>query len=400
MNFPSIEDQLNAIKRGTVEVLPEDELVKKLKKAEAKNKPLNIKMGFDPTAPDIHLGHTVGIRKLRQFQDLGHKVTVIIGDYTATVGDPTDKKVTRPRLTHEDVMKNADTYKNQILKILNPEQTEFRFNGEWFSKMSFNDVMSLGASCTVAQMLERNDFSNRYKSQQPISLHEFFYPLMQGYDSVEIDADLEMGATEQKFNLVMGRQLQEHHGKEKQCILTMPVLEGIDGVQRMSKSIGNYIGIDESPREIFGKTMKIPDELIYRYFELVTDVTLDELPKIKEFTESDPRNAKRSLARKIVDMYHAEGSGKAAEEEFDRIFIKKDVPDDVAEHKVTAGSIRMIDFIHEVGFAKSKGEARRLIKGGGVTYNKEKFTEEEGDVTFVNDAILKVGKKKFLKTII
>jgi len=399
MSFPSIEDQLKAIKRGTVEVLPEDELIKKLKRSAEKNEPLNIKMGFDPTAPDIHLGHTVGIRKLRQFQDLGHKVTVIIGDYTATVGDPTDKKVTRPRLSHEDVIKNAETYKTQILKILKEDQTEFRYNGEWFSEMSFNDVMGMAATCTVAQMLERNDFSNRYKSGQPISLHEFFYPLMQGYDSVMIDADLEMGATEQKFNLVMGRQLQEFHDKEKQCILTMPVLEGIDGVQRMSKSIGNYIGIDESPREIFGKTMRIPDELIYRYYELVTDATLDELPELKAFAEKDPRNAKRALARRIVDMYHEEGNGKAAEEEFDRIFIKKDVPDDVPEFSIPSESMRMIDFIHEVGFAQSKGEARRLIKGGGVKYNDEKFTDEEGDVTFVKDAILKVGKKKFLKTV-
>jgi tyrosyl-tRNA synthetase len=399
MGFPSVEEQLKVIKRGTVELLPEDEMVKKLKRSIEKNRPLQIKMGFDPTAPDIHLGHTVGIRKLRHFQDLGHHVIVIIGDYTATVGDPTDKKVTRPRLSHEDVMKNAETYKKQILKILIPEQTSFRYNGEWFGKMQFTDVMNLASSTTVAQMLERNDFSNRYKEGQPISLHEFFYPLMQAYDSVMISADLEMGATEQKFNLVMGRHIQEIHEMEKQCVLTMPVLEGLDGKQRMSKSLGNYIGIDESPKEIFGKTLSIPDALIFRYFELVTDATMDELDELKPFIEKDPRNAKRVLAKRLVSMYHSKEAAEAAEAEFDRIFIKKDIPDDVPERKIEEAEWRMIDFIHHVGFAGTKGDARRLIKGGGVSYNGEKFLNETGNVTLIDGAILKVGKKKFLKTV-
>lgn len=400
MAFPDLNTQLQVIQRGTIDLLPEDELKAKINRSIKENKPMIIKMGFDPTAPDIHLGHTVGIRKLRHFQDLGHHVVVIIGDYTATVGDPTDKKVTRPRLSHEKVMENAETYKTQILKILRPELTSFRYNGEWFKNMPFTDVMGLAAQTTVAQMLERNDFSNRYKSGQPISLHEFFYPLMQAYDSVEIDADIELGATEQKFNLMMGRQIQEAHEKEKQCILTLPVLEGLDGVQRMSKSTGNYIGIDESPKEIFGKTLSIPDALIYRYFELVTDATLEELPKLEEFAKADPRNAKRALAKRLVAMYHSAEAAQSAEDEFDRIFIKKDVPDDMPEQAFEVSSMGAIDLIHSVGFAASKGEARRLIRGNGVSYNGEKVTDENAVLTLVNEAVLKVGKKKFLKTLL
>jgi tyrosyl-tRNA synthetase len=398
--FPPLEQQLAVIKRGTIDCLPENELKAKLNRAITKNKSMIVKMGFDPTAPDIHLGHTVGIRKLRHFQDLGHRVVVIIGDYTATVGDPTDKKVTRPRLSHEDVLANAETYKTQILKILKPELTSFRFNGDWFKAMPFTDVMALASQSTVAQMLERNDFSNRYKTGQPISLHEFFYPLMQAYDSVEIDADIELGATEQKFNLMMGRQIQEAYNKEKQCILTLPVLEGLDGVQRMSKSTGNYIGINESPRDMFGKVLSLPDTMIYRYFELVTDVPIEELDELKAFAEKDPRNAKRALAKRLVTMYHDQAAANAAEEEFDRIFIKKDVPDDVPEQKFTVAEMGIIDLIFTVGFAESKGEARRLVRGNGVSYNNEKISDENAIIKFVHEAVLKVGKKKFLKTLV
>ncbi|MCB0278449.1 MAG: tyrosine--tRNA ligase [Calditrichaeota bacterium] len=399
MTFAPVTEQLKEIKRGTVDLLPENELIDKLNRSIKSGKPLHIKMGFDPTAPDIHLGHTVGIRKLRQFQDLGHKVIVIIGDYTATVGDPSDKKVTRPRLKHEDVLKNAETYKKQMLKILKAELTEFRYNGEWFKSMPFSDVMSLAASTTVAQMLERNDFSNRYKSGQPISLHEFFYPLMQAYDSVMIDADVELGATEQKFNLVMGRTIQEAYDKEKQCILTLPVLVGLDGVQRMSKSLGNYIGIDESAKDIYGKTLSIPDEQIYPYFELVTDVTLSELEEIKKRAESDPRNTKRELARKLVTMYHSEKSALDAEAEFDRIFINKDLPDKIAEYEIRQNPISILDLITDVNFATSKGEARRLIRGNGVSYNNEKITDENLVLELVEGHVLKVGKKRFVKTV-
>jgi tyrosyl-tRNA synthetase len=400
MPFPSIEDQLKLIHRGTIDLLPEDELIEKLKKSIKTNKPLKIKMGFDPTAPDIHLGHTVGIRKLRQFQDLGHHVIVIIGDYTATVGDPTDKKITRPRLSHEDVMANAETYKKQILKILKKEQTEFRYNGEWFAKMNFNEVMALAASTTVAQILERNDFSNRYKSGQSISLHEFFYPLMQAYDSVVIEADLEMGATEQKFNLVMGRQIQEMYGKEKQCVLTMPVLPGLDGVNRMSKSLGNYIGIDESAKDIFGKTLSIPDDLIYQYYELVTDISNDDLDSKKKFITEDPRNAKRELAKKLVLMYHSQEAAEIAEEEFDRIFINKGLPDDIDDVKIEHSELGILDLILLANFAESKSEARRLVRGNGVSYNDHKITDENSVIKILENGILKVGKKKFIKTIL
>ena len=281
MSFPTLNEQMDVIRRGTVDLLPEDELVKKIEKSIKENTPLIIKQGFDPTAPDIHLGHTVGIRKLKQFQDLGHQVVVIIGDYTAMVGDPSEKNSTRPRLTHGQVMQNAETYRLQFFKILDKNRIEIRFNGEWFKKLTFEEVMELASRFTVARMLERDDFSKRYSGQLPISIHEFFYPLMQGYDSVVIKADVEIGATEQKFNLVIGRQIQKEYGLEPQIVLTLPVLEGIDGTQRMSKSLGNYIGIDEAANETYGKVMSIPDKLIYPYFELVTDISLDELKSIK-----------------------------------------------------------------------------------------------------------------------
>jgi len=279
MSFPSVNEQMDLIKRGTVEILPEEELVKKIEKSIKENIPLIIKQGFDPTAPDIHLGHTVGIRKLRHFEELGHQVVVIIGDYTAMVGDPSEKNSTRPRLSHTDVMEHAQTYQDQFFKILDQNKTQVQFNGDWFSKMNFAEIMNLASKFTVARMLERDDFAKRYTGQLPISIHEFFYPLMQGYDSVEIKADVELGATEQKFNLVIGRNIQKEFGQDPQVILTLPVLEGLDGKQRMSKSLGNYIGIDEAPAEIFGKTMSVPDEMILRYFELVSDVDSAELKK-------------------------------------------------------------------------------------------------------------------------
>ncbi len=271
MSFPTLNEQMDVIRRGTVDLLPENELVQKIEKSIKENKQLIIKQGFDPTAPDIHLGHTVGIRKLKQFQDLGHQVVVIIGDYTAMVGDPSEKNSTRPRLTHEEVIENAKTYQEQFFKILDTKKTQIRFNGDWFKKLSFEKIMELASKFTVARMLERDDFANRYTNQLPISIHEFFYPLMQGYDSVMIKADVEIGATEQKFNLVIGRQIQKEYGQEPQIVLTLPVLEGVDGTQRMSKSLGNYIGIDESGNETYGKVMSIPDKLIYPYFELISE---------------------------------------------------------------------------------------------------------------------------------
>ncbi len=400
MSFPSINEQMDLIHRGTVEILPEEELVKKLEKSLKEDKPLIIKQGFDPTAPDIHLGHTVGIRKLRHFQELGHQVVVIIGDYTAMVGDPSEKNSTRPRLSHEQVMEHAQTYQNQFFKILDAEKTEVRFNGEWFSTMNFAQIMNLASKFTVARMLERDDFAKRYAGQLPISIHEFFYPLMQGYDSVEIKADVELGATEQKFNLVIGRNIQKEFGQEPQIILTLPVLEGLDGKQRMSKSLGNYIGIDEAPAEMYGKTMSLPDEMILRYFELVTDVDSAELQRLKtqlEDPETNPRDVKQYLGRTLVRMYHNKAAALQAEEAFKQIFVKKDVPDDMPEFTVSEAEIRIVDLMVAAGTASSKGEARRLVQGGGVSVNGKKITDPFTKITVENGQVLKVGKRKFVK---
>ncbi len=402
MAFPGINEQMDVIKRGTVEVLPEDELVKKLERSLKTNKPLIIKQGFDPTAPDIHLGHTVGIRKLRHFQELGHQVVVIIGDYTAMVGDPSEKNTTRPRLTHEEVMEHAKTYQEQFFKILDKEKTIIRYNGEWFAKLNFAEIMELASKFTVARMLERDDFAKRYAAQQPISIHEFFYPLMQGYDSVMIEADVELGATEQKFNLVIGRNIQREYGQEPQVILTLPVLEGLDGKQRMSKSIGNYIGIDEPPKEIYGKAMSIPDDLIYRYFELVTDVDQTELNEIHKQLQDpsvNPRDVKKYLSRTLVRMYYDQDAARQAEKEFENIFVKKDLPDEIPEIPVTENKIRISDLLVQTNTAESKGQARRLIQGGAVSIDGDKINDPFYEVEIRNGQILKVGKRKFVKLV-
>jgi tyrosyl-tRNA synthetase len=400
MSFPALNEQMDVIRRGTVELLPEDELVRKLEKSLKNNKPLIIKQGFDPTAPDIHLGHTVGIRKLKQFEELGHQVVVIIGDYTAMVGDPSEKNSTRPRLTHEQVMINARTYQQQFFKILDERKTIIRYNGDWFSKLTFEQIMELAAKFTVARMLERDDFANRYKNQLPISIHEFFYPLMQGYDSVMIDADVELGATEQKFNLVIARQIQKEFGKEEQIVLTLPVLEGVDGVQRMSKSSGNYIGIDEPPKEIYGKTLSIPDQLIYPYFELISDVDLGELARIKkqlENPQTNPRDVKRYLARTLVRMYHNAQAAQTAEQEFDQIFIDKKLPAEIPEFSLPHKAYRLDDLLVETKTAASKGEARRLIQQGGVTIDNERIEDPFKNISLAKEIILKVGKRKFAR---
>ncbi len=400
MSFPPLNEQMDLIKRGIVELLPEEEMVKKIERSIKENKPLVIKQGFDPTAPDIHLGHTVGIRKLKHFQDLGHQVVVIIGDYTAMVGDPSEKNTTRPRLTHEQVMEHAKTYQEQFFKILDSKKTIVRFNGEWFSKMNFAEIMELASKFTVARMLERDDFAKRYANQQPISIHEFFYPLMQGYDSVMIRADVEIGATEQKFNLVIGRDIQREYGQEPQVILTLPVLEGLDGKQRMSKSIGNYIGIDEDPKEMYGKTMSIPDELIYRYFELVTDVdqkTLDEIKAKLKDPKTNPRDLKMQLAYTLVRMYHGEEAAEYASAEFKKVFVKKDIPDEMPEMKFTQAQMRIDELLLTTKTANSKSEARRLITGGGVSVDGQKITDPFFTVDLKDGQILKVGKRKFVR---
>jgi tyrosyl-tRNA synthetase len=400
MSYPPMNEQMDVIRRGTIDLLPEDELVKKIEKSIKQNKPLIIKQGFDPTAPDIHLGHTVGIRKLKQFQELGHQIVVIIGDYTAMVGDPSEINTTRPRITHDDVMKNAKTYQEQFFKILDKKKTQMRYNGEWFSRMTFDEIMGLASKFTVARMLERDDFAKRYSSQLPISIHEFFYPLMQGYDSVMIKADVELGATEQKFNLVIARQIQKEFNIEQQIVLTLPVLAGLDGTQRMSKSLGNYIGIDEPADETYGKVMSIPDKLMYSYFELISDVSLSELADIKmrlQDEKTNPRDLKKLLARTIVRMYHSEKASMKAEEAFERVFVKKKIPEQMAEFKLKNNSYRIDDLLIQTKTADSKSNARRLIQQGGVSVNGEKISDPFTEIAINGEIILKVGKRKFAK---
>ena len=396
------EKQFKIISRGAIDILPEGEFEERLKKSIAENKPLRVKQGFDPTAPDIHLGHTVGIRKLKQFQDLGHQVVLIIGDYTGLVGDPSGRSATRPQLTYDQVMANAETYQNQFFKILNKSKTEVHYNGEWFAKMDFREIMELSAKFTVARMLERDDFEKRYKSGNPISIHELFYPLMQAYDSVAIKADVEIGATEQKFNLLTGREIQQDYGVEPQLVLTTPVLVGIDGHQRMSKSIGNYIGIDESPNEIFGKVMSIPDVLIYQYFELVTDISMDRLEEIRQQlsdNNANPMIIKKELGETLVSMYHSSDEAKKAREEFERVFSKRELPEDIPDFNCSAyeGPVWIVRLMTDSQLAKSNGEARRLIKGGGVSLDGRKVTDEDFELSPRDGMMIKVGKRRYLR---
>lgn len=398
--FASVEEQLKIIKRGATEIIPEEELIRKLEKSYKENKPLNIKLGCDPTRPDLHLGHSVVLRKLAQFQSLGHQAILIIGDFTAMIGDPSGKNSTRPPLTAEEAKQNAVSYWEQASKILDREKTKIVYNSEWLGEMKFEDVIKLASKYTVARMIERDDFTKRYKAGTPISLHEFLYPLAQAMDSVAIESDVELGGNDQKFNLLVGRDIQREYGKEPQVILTMPLLVGTDGTEKMSKSYDNYIGIDEAPNEMFGKALSIPDELIYDYYELATDVTDEELAEIKKSLEDEkvnPRDIKRALARKIVAMYHSEEAALKAQEEFDNIFIKKGIPDDVPTKEMTETEIGIIDLIVNVGFAPSKGEARRLVQQGGVSIDGEKITDFKSIVKLKSEQILKVGKRKFIK---
>ena len=401
-----INEQLKIVKKGTAEILLESELIEKLKKAQKENRQLIVKLGLDPTAPDIHLGHTVVLRKLKAFQDLGHKIVIIIGDYTGMIGDPTGKSETRKQLTRDEVLRNAETYKKQMFKILDPEKTEVKFNSEWLSEMTFRDVINLSAKYTVARMLEREDFKKRFTTGLPISIHEFFYPLMQGYDSVEIKADIELGGTDQKFNILMGRTLQKEYGNDGvQIGMLMPILEGTDGVKKMSKSLGNYIGINEEPKQMYGKTMSIPDELIIRYFELVTDVHPDEIEKMKQDMESNrinPRDLKMKLAREIIKLYHDEESAIKAEEEFKAIFQKGALPDDIPEVVIDAnelenGAIWLAKLLVLLKLSPSTSEARRSIGQGAVKVNEEKVTDVKLNIVLKDGDIVQVGKRKFAK---
>ncbi|MGG1618316.1 tyrosine--tRNA ligase [Paenibacillus sp. NRS-1781] len=400
-----VERQLNVIQRGVAEIVPEDELKRKLIKSVISGEPLQIKLGLDPSAPDIHIGHTVVMHKLRQFQELGHQVQLIIGDFTGKIGDPTGKSETRKQLSEEDVQRNAQTYKEQIFKILDPEKTKVYYNSHWLAPMSFADVVTLAAKVTVARMLERDDFTKRYQNGLPISIHEFFYPLMQGMDSVELRSDIELGGTDQKFNLLMGRTLQKEYGVEPQATITLPLLEGLDGVQKMSKSLGNYIGVDEEPNEIYGKSMSVPDELMLKYFELATDLNNEELAELAEGIKNGsvhPRDAKMKLAGTLVRMYHGKEAKEAAKQHFVTVFQQRALPDDIEEFTLTEdhledGGIRVIQLLTQLGFAASNGEAKRSIQQGSVKINEEKWTDVNEAYTPQEGDIVQVGKRKFAK---
>ena len=398
----SAAEQFRLISHGVADLLPEDEFKKKLEKSVATNTPLIVKLGLDPTAPDIHLGHTVVLRKLKLFQDFGHKVIILIGDFTARIGDPTGKSVTRPPLTEEQVVENAKTYQEQIFKVLDPEKTEVRFNSEWLSKLDFADVLKLASKYTVARMLERDDFHKRYTEGRPISIHEFMYPLMQGYDSIALKADVEFGGTDQTFNLLMGRHLQGEEGMPEQTIITMPILEGLDGVQKMSKSLGNYIGISEAPSEMYGKAMSIPDELMMRYFMLVTDMSIEEQEQLAKDLESGaahPRDVKMKLAHTIVRLYHGEEAANFGQDEFVRVFQKHAMPTDIPEYKVaiTEEPVFVPQLLSGAGLTASNGEARRSIKAGAFKIDGEKCNEEH--IVLKDGMVLQVGKRKFIKIV-
>lgn len=401
LNFPSVNEQMDIIRRGSSEIIPEEELVQKLERSIKEHKPLIVKLGCDPSRPDLHIGHSVVLRKLAQFQKLGHQAVLIIGDFTGMIGDPSGRNKTRPALSLEETRINGQSYLEQASKILHKEDTRIVYNSEWLSKMSFEDVIKLSSKYTVARMLERDDFTKRYNSGQPISMHEILYPLAQAMDSVAIASDVELGGTDQKFNLLVGRDIQREFGIEPQVILTMPLIVGTDGIEKMSKSYNNYIGISEPPREIYGKTLSIPDTLITNYFELATDISNSELNEIKlQLSDPgiNPRNLKRSLARKIVAMYWGEEAAKDAEDEFDRIFIKKEMPDEIPEYIWTNGNqAGILDLLTITNSAPSKGEARRLVLQGGVSIDGEKIDDITAIVNIKDGSVLKVGKRKFLR---
>jgi len=399
----NLKEQLKIIKRGTVEILTEDELTKKLEKSISTGVPLKVKAGFDPTAPDIHIGHTVLIHKMRQFQELGHEIIFLIGDFTAMIGDPSGRSEIRKPLSRDEVMKNSLTYQKQIFKILDEKKTKVVFNSQWMDKMPPPALIELTAKYTVARMLERDDFSKRYKSQHPISIHEFLYPLIQGYDSVALKADIELGGTDQKFNLLVGRELQRDYGQERQVVITMPLLEGTDGIQKMSKSLGNYIGITEPPKEMFGKIMSISDELMMRYYELLSDITVDELEGLRNGIKDGsmhPMELKKKLAREIIQRFHSEIEASDAQREFEKVFSQKELPDDmpVVELKWDGDELWLPHIIHTSGVSKSSSEARRLIKEGAVTVNGERVTDIEKKLKRA-EYIIKVGKKRFVKVV-
>lgn len=393
----AIDEQLNIIRRGADEILVEEELIAKLKQG----RPLKIKAGFDPTAPDLHLGHTVLINKLKQFQDLGHEVLFLIGDFTGMIGDPSGKSATRPPLTQAEVHENARTYQTQIFKILDHKKTRVVFNSEWMGSKSSADMIKLAASSTVARMLERDDFSKRYSSGQAIAIHEFLYPLIQGYDSVELEADVELGGTDQKFNLLMGRQLQEQHGQKPQVVLTMPILEGLDGVQKMSKSLNNYIGIADEPKDMFGKIMSISDELMWRYFELLSFRPMTEIEAYKQDIETgkNPRDIKFLLAEEIIARFHSPEEATSARESFIAQFARGAIPDDIPQHVFEAGEdgYPIANLLKDAGLCSSTSEAMRMVQQGAVKIDGDKVLDKSLRITSGTESVFQVGKRKFAR---
>jgi len=403
----TIEEQFEYLKKGAVEIIREEELKAKIAKAATMGKPLRVKAGFDPTAPDLHLGHTVLLRKLKHFQDLGHTVIFMIGDFTSLIGDPSGRNVTRKQLSKDEVLTNAETYKQQVFKILDSEKTVLDFNSRWMSAMTTEDFVRLASRYTVARMLERDDFANRLKNNQPISIHEMLYPLVQGYDSVALEADVELGGTDQKFNLLVGRELQKEYGQEPQIVLTMPILEGLDGVQKMSKSLNNYIGIKEVAKEMFGKVMSIPDAMMYRYYELCTDWPVSKIEALRQDVSNGrrhPKEAKTELAKLIIRDFHSERAASEAEEEFNRIFHLGLVPDNIEEKQLEARPerVRLSKIIAQLGLASSVGEANRLIEQEAVSLNDQKVSNVKADLDLAQPGtfILKVGKRRFLKLVV
>jgi tyrosyl-tRNA synthetase len=406
VKFESPEAQLEKIKFGVAEFINDGEMLKKLKKSAETGKPLQVKLGADPTRPDIHIGHTVVINKLKTLQDLGHQVVFLIGDFTAMIGDPSGRNATRPLLTREAIEENGRTYAQQIFKILDPEKTQIVYNASWINKMSPAEFVTMTSKYTVARLLERDDFTKRFKSGVPIGMHELIYPLTQGYDSVALKTDLELGGTDQKFNLLVGRDMQAAYGQEPQCVLTMPILEGIDGIHKMSKSLDNYISVIDSPKEMFGKTMRISDELMFRWYTLLTDQSAVQIAQLQKDVNSGavhPRTAKVNLAKFLIRRFHSAAEAEKAEEEFNRIFVEKGLPDEIPEFQFSVEKeVPLAPLMVKLQLATSNSEASRLIQGGGVSINSEKVIDHRLKISFEagKDLIIKAGKKKFAKVVI
>lgn len=397
-----VEEQFTYLKKGSVEIIQEDELKAKLERSLRDGRPLKVKAGFDPTAPDLHLGHTVLLRKMKHYQDLGHEVIFLIGDFTGLIGDPSGRSKTRPAMTRAEIDANAETYKEQVFKILDPETTVIDFNARWLGELTSFEIIKLMAKYTVARILERDDFANRLAQGHPVSTHELLYPLMQAYDSVALEADVEMGGTDQKFNLLVGRDIQREYGQEPQIVHTMPLLEGLDGVEKMSKSLDNYVGITEPPQEIFGKIMSVSDPLMYRYYELLTDVPLADVEAMREQAASgtvNPRDLKVELAQSIVTDFWGEAAARRAAGEFDRIFTQREMPTDMEEVAVTAGRISLLSLLTENQMLPSRGEAKRLIRQGGIYLDGERVEDValELDLDKQPEVVIRVGKKRFYR---